>query len=210
MQSRQLTECDRCRSTVDDCATPEARQHTWHCMALRCAYARTLSTAGAHREDALGPAEEMILHSRLSATRYCHHHRDRSSSLLPVCQTNTHPTCGHCRTPPVPHPSIFSDMPNVSATGLSNKHPFLLAAVGHLCFNFETRGEGFMHGKQKRHRAVYFVHTGITIMSSTLVAFPSLDCCREHCFQQANIENTTKLADVQGSQKARRSQRTSL
>ena len=39
-----------------------------------------------------------------------------------VCEMDTHPTCGHCRTPPVPLMSIITDMRKVGASGLRNQH----------------------------------------------------------------------------------------
>ena len=58
-----------------------------------------------------------------------------------VCEINTHPTFGQCRTPPIP--------PNVNvhghAQGECNRSVCLLAAVGHLSANFEIRGAGSGH-----------------------------------------------------------------
>ena len=65
-----------------------------------------------------------------------------------VCKINTHPTCGQCRTPPLPLMSMFTDMGNVSAIGLSNKQSLLLAVVGCLGVNFEIRGAGSGHQKR--------------------------------------------------------------
>ena len=40
------------------------------------------------------------------------------SHVLPVSEMSTHPTRRHCRTPPSPLMSRFTDMANVSAIGL--------------------------------------------------------------------------------------------
>ena len=44
--------------------------------------------------------------------------------------------------------SMFTDMGNVSAIGLSNKQSLLLAVVGCLGVNFEIRGAGSGHQKR--------------------------------------------------------------
>ena len=69
-----------------------------------------------------------------------------------VCEISTHPTCGQCRTPPSPTMSMFTDMGNLSATGLWNKLSCLLAAVGYLGVNSEIREAGSGHWKHQRHR----------------------------------------------------------
>ena len=61
-------------------------------------------------------------------------------------------------SPPHPILSMFTDMTNVRAIGLWNKHLFVLAAVGYLGVSFEFRGAGSGLWKHKRHRAECLFH----------------------------------------------------